>query len=97
MQVDARDFSLLPSILTGCGAHSASYSIGIWAVLCGSSSQVVQLASCFNLMLRLRMCGTISLLLNGLVAWTGKNFPFYCYVVERIVENILFLQEYRNI
>jgi glucose-6-phosphate-specific signal transduction histidine kinase len=58
--------------------------IGIWAVFWGLSSQVVQIAPCFNLMLRISMRGAISLL------------PF-CYVLERFVENVLFLQEYRKV
>ena len=58
----ARDLSFLQNVQTGPGTHPAKYSVGTGVISLGYSSLSVKLNLHLNLVLMLRMSGTIPLL-----------------------------------
>jgi len=74
----ARDLSFLQNVQTGPGTHPAKYSVGTGVISLGYSSLSVKLNLHLNLVLMLRMSGTIPLLppYTSLV-WIWKTLPLW--------------------
>ena len=89
--VGARYFSFFENVQTGCGAHTASYSVGTGVLPRGYSGRSVKLTAHLHLVPRLRMSGAIPLLpLYAFRVWTGKTLPLISWaLLERKVAELV--------
>jgi hypothetical protein len=74
-----RYFSFLQYIQTGCEAHPVTYSVGNkGSILEGKAVRGMRSTTHLHLVLRLRLCGAVSLLLlYAFTAWRRTTLLFY--------------------